>query len=184
MERIKIISGCMKVSVLIAMVLFFCGVNLSFAGNMAKIGIVDFQKVVKTSSPGKLMKQTIDKKGKEMEGILKKKRGEIEKLKRELDRESLVMSKEKFLEKQRDIRIKINDFKALKADYAQQFKDMEARFIAKIKQDVLDIARRIGKKEGFQLILEKNEAGAMYYPKSMDITDKLIEEYNKTAVKK
>ncbi len=184
MKTKKSISGFAKSFLFIAMILFLGGINSTFAAGTVKIGIVDFQKVVKTSSPGKIIKQTIDKKGKEMEGILKKKRAEIEKLKKDLDRESLVMSKEKFLEKQRDIRIKINDFKSLKADYAQQFKEMEARFITKIKTDVLDIARKIGKKEGFLLILEKNEAGAMYYPKSMDITDQLIKEYNKTAVKK
>jgi Skp family chaperone for outer membrane proteins len=95
-----------------------------------------------------------------------------------------VIPKEKFLEKQRDIRIKINDFKTLKASYAQQFKQLEARSITKIKKDVLDIVRRIGKKEGFKLIIERNETGAMYYPESLDITDEVIKEYNKTAVKK
>ncbi len=169
---------------LAAMVLVFCSVNFSFAADMTKIGIIDFQKIVTTSSPGKIGKANINKQGKEMESTLKKKGMEIEAMKRKLDRESLVMSKEKFLEKQRDIRIKINDFKALKASYAQQFKQMESNLITKIKQDVLEITRKIGKQDGFTLILEKNETGAMYYLKSMDITDKVIAAYNKTAVKK
>ncbi len=184
MERIQIKLGRISVFFLAVMVVVFCSTGFSFAAGEFKIGIVDFQKVVSTSSPGKIAKKAVDKKGKELENSLKKKGSEIEKLKKDLDRESLVMTKEKFLEKQRDIRIKINDFKTLKASYAQQFKQMEARSITKIKKDVLDIVRKIGKKEGFKLIVERNETGAMYYPESMDITDKVIKEYNKTAVKK
>ncbi len=183
-KRAQITPGRTSVFFLAVMVAFFCSTGFSFAAGEFKIGIVDFQKVVATSSPGKIAKKAVDKKGKELENSLKKKGNEIEKLKKALDRESLVMTKEKFMEKQRDIRIKINDFKALKASYAQQFKQMEARSLTKIKNDVLDIVKKIGKKEGFNLILERNEAGAMYYPKSMDITDEVIKEYNKTAVKK
>ncbi len=183
-KRVQISLGRTSVFCLAVMVAFFCSTGFSFAAGEFKIGIVDFQKVVSTSSPGKIAKKAVDKKGKELENSLKKKGKEIEKLKKALDRESLVMTKEKFLEKQRDIRIKINDFKTIKASYAQQFKQMEARSITKIKNDVLDIVRKIGEKEGFKLILERNEAGAMYYPKSMDITDEVIKEYNKTAVKK
>lgn len=184
MARIQIGMGRTSVFFLAVMVVFFCSTGFSFAAEEFKIGIVDFQKVVSTSSPGKIAKKAVDKKGKELENSLKKKGNEIEKLKKDLDRESLVMTKDKFLEKQREIRIKINDFKALKASYAQQFKQMEARSITKIKNDVLGIVRKIGEKEGFKLIVERNETGAMYYPESMDITDEVIKEYNKTAVKK
>lgn len=173
-----------KVLFFTAMVFFFCSAGFSFAAGTAKIGIVDFHKIATTSSQGKIIKAEINKKGKAMEATLKKKGMAIEALKKALERESLVMSNEKLVEKQRDLRIKINDFKQLKADYARQFKQTEARLITKVKMDVLDLTRKIGKKEGFTLILEKNESGAMYYPKSMDITDKVIEEYNKTAVKK
>ncbi len=184
MKKIRINPGLVGGIFLVVIALAFCNAGLSFAAEGNKIGIVDFQKVVTTSSPGKIARQAVDKKGKELENIIKKKGNEIETLKKNLDRESLVMTKEKFMAKQRDIRIKINDFKTLKAMYAQQFKQLETRSITKIKKDVLDIVRKIGKKEGFKLILERNEAGAMYYPDSMDITDRVIEEYNKTAVKK
>lgn len=173
-----------KVLFFMAMVFFFCTAGFSFAAGTAKIGIVDFHKIATTSSPGKIVKAEINKKGKEMETTLKKKGMEIDTLKKALERESLVMSNDKLLEKQRNLRIKINDFKQLKAKYARQFKQMEARLLTKVKKDVLDLTRKIGKQEGFTLILEKNESGTMYSLKSMDITDKVIEEYNKTAVKK
>jgi Skp family chaperone for outer membrane proteins len=58
---------------------------------------------------------------------------------------------------------------------------MQARYFNKIKTEVLALAQTLGKKEGFDLVLEINEGGVMYYKDTIDITDQLIEAYNKTA---
>ena len=85
--------------------------------DVAKIGVVDIQKVLLTSSAGKLAKAQINKKAREMESGLTVKKEEIEKLKESLEREALVMNKEARDERGRDIRIKINDIKSLKNKY-------------------------------------------------------------------
>jgi len=41
---------------------------------------------------------------------------------------------------------------------------------------VFDIVEDLGKKDGYQLIIEKT--AVMYAPESVDITDKLIQTYN------
>ncbi|MFH1152592.1 MAG: OmpH family outer membrane protein [Pseudomonadota bacterium] len=167
----------------IAAVFLFSTATFCFSAEIAKIGIVDFQKVLTTSSAGKISKVEINKKGSEMEEDLKTQGNAIEELKKQIDRESLVMSAEKNEEKQRELRIKINDFKTMKANYTKQFQEMEYRLISKIKNETLDIAKNIGKADGFLLILEKGEAGVLYSPESIDITDKLIKEYNKISAK-
>lgn len=154
--------------------------TLSFSADIAKIGIVDFQKVLSASSPGKLSKAEINKKGTEMEEDLKAKGAEIEELKKKIEREALVMSADKNEEKQRELRIKINDFKTVKANYMKQFKELEFKLVSKIRGEVLELAAKLGKEQGYLLIIEKNEAGVMYHPESIDITDELIKEYNKT----
>jgi outer membrane protein len=42
----------------------------------------------------------------------------------------------------------------------------------------------MGKKEGFLLIIEKREAGVMYSPNTIDLTDQLIQKYNAEFVQK
>jgi outer membrane protein len=59
-----------------------------------------------------------------------------------------------------------------------EFKNYEKRLISRIRKQVFDIIEGIGKKEGYLLILEKREAGVMYYPNTIDITDQLIQKYN------
>ncbi len=116
-----------------------------------------------------------------MEDKLKVLGEEIEDMKKNLEREALVISKEKSEEKQREIRIKINDFKTMQQNFTRQFKEMEVRLVYKIKNEIVELSQKVGKQEGYLLILEKNESGALYFPESIDITDKLIKEYNKTV---
>ena len=96
----------------------FCLILLSFASftqaaDVAKIGVIDFQKILQNSSAGKYAQAEINKKGKQMESDLAKKGAAIEEKKKQIERESLVMSKEMREEKQREIRIQINDLKVM-----------------------------------------------------------------------
>ena len=172
------------VGVLAVVISFVFTFAVAEANPKYKIGIVDFQKVLLTSSPGKLATEEMEKEGKKMEADVKSREDEILELQKKLERESLVMGKEKTEEKQRELRIKANDFKSLKASYVKKFKQIQAQHFNKIKNEVLKLAAEMGKKEGYSLIIEKNEAGIMYVDDTVNITDKVIKLYNKTAVSK
>ncbi len=171
--------------VFVTTVICFCFLaTSSYGADVAKIGIVNFQRILETSSAGKMAMAEINKRGKKMEADLKKKGGEIEAIKTKLEREALVMSKEMREEKEREIRININDFKSLQKKYRAEFKEYEKRLISRIQKQVFDIIAGMGKKEGYLLIIERREAGVMYSPNTIDITDQLIQKYNSEFVQK
>jgi outer membrane protein len=111
-----------------------------------------------------------------MEKQLQKKKDEIDQLRKQLEREAMVMNKEMREEKEREGRIKLNDFKTLQKKYVAELKESEKKFLNTIRDDVSEIVKRIGKKEGYLLIL--NSISVLYAPTSIDITDQLIKEYN------
>lgn len=156
----------------------------SYGADVAKIGVVSFQKILEKSDAGKKATAEINKRGKEMEASLKTKGEEIDATKKKLEREALVMSKEMREQKEREIRININDFKTLKNKYMADFKQHEARLVRDIQKEVLEIVTEMGKKEGFLVIFEKREAGVLYSPDTIDITDRLIQKYNAIFSKK
>ncbi|MEJ2657565.1 MAG: OmpH family outer membrane protein [Desulfobacterales bacterium] len=156
----------------------FFFVASSYGADVAKIGVVDFQKILEKSDAGKKATEEINKRGKQMEDDLKKKGEEIDAKKNKLEREALVMSKEMREEKEREIRININDFKTLKNKYMNDFKLHEARLVRDIQKEVMEVVSEMGKKEGFLIIFEKREAGVLYSPDAIDITDRVIQQYN------
>ncbi len=146
------------------------------AADVAKIGVVDFQQVIQESEAGKQVQKRIQKQGRQMESELQELGGQIEDLQKQLSRDSMVMSKEKRQEKQREMEIKRYDFQSKKKEYENEFRQMQSELVGKMQEEILAIAEEIGKKEGYLLIVEKN--AAVYYPDSIEITDKVIKAYN------
>jgi outer membrane protein len=89
----------------------------------------------------------------------------------------MVMSKEAREEKEREARIKLNDFKSLQKRYRSELQDLEKKLIEQLKDDVFVLVNEIGKKEGYLLIISK--IGVLYSPSTIDITDQLIKRLNK-----
>ncbi len=157
---------------------------IAFGADVAKIGLVDFQKVLTTSEAGKEAQQQISEKGKEMEEDLKAKGMAIEEARARFEREAMVMSADARAEKERDLKIKMLDFKDLEKRYKNEFNQYNMELVNSFKGDVLALAQEIGKKDGYLLILEKNGGGVLYAPSSIDITDRIIDAYNAAHAKK
>ena len=156
--------------------------NFANAADVAKIGVANLQRILETSNQGKSAQEQIKKQKGQMEQELKQKGGEIEELRKQLERESMVMSKEKREEKEREIRIKLNDFKSLQKRYRTQLQSLEKKLVNALLKEVSSLVEEIGKKEGYLLIV--NNAGVMYSPNSINITDQVIKELNARFAKK
>ena len=169
----------MKKVNMMAIAIFIMMVALSpaLAADVAKIGIVDVQKVIQESELGKEVKAKLTSTFEKQKKDLKAKEAEAETIGMQLQREREVMSKEMQLEKERDFRIKANDLKTLSVKYKKDLNNQQQTLMKDILDKVAQIVQRIGKKEGFLVILEK--AGSLYYPASLDITDRVIQELNK-----
>jgi outer membrane protein len=168
-------------SVLILMGCFFIFPALQVhAADVAKIAVVDLQRVLMVSKPGKSAQADLKKQGNEVEEDFKAKENEIRNLKDRLEREALVMSREMREEKEREYRIKIGDFKMLQKRRITELKELENRLVNRIRDDLMKIIEETGKKEGYLLIIDK--AVAYYYPTTIDITDNIIQTYNSSDV--
>lgn len=156
-------------------IIIFC-CNFSLAADVAKIGVIDLQKVLETSNAGKLIQAELKKENEKMAADLQNKGNEIETIRKRLERESMVMSKEMREEKEREQRIKVNDFKTLQKKYRSELQRLQGQLMQQLQSDVAVITQEIGKKEGYLLIMDKR--GVIYTPNSVDLTDKLIQKLN------
>jgi outer membrane protein len=162
----------------VALFSFFVGTFPAYGTDAAKIGMIDLQKVLETSSAGKASQAEINKQGKAMEAQFKKAKDDLEEMKKRIEREALVMSKEARDEKEREFRIKVNDLRELENKFKQDLNILNRRLVKQLQDDVFNIVEEIGKKEGYALIVEKNEGGVVYALSGIDITDKIIQLYN------
>ncbi|MEZ4603421.1 MAG: OmpH family outer membrane protein [Desulfobacterales bacterium] len=97
-----------------------------YAADVAKIGIIDFQRVLTESEAGKSVQAQIQKKGREMEQSLVELGQRSKPFPSRWAEESMVMSKEKREEKQRELEIKKYDFQSMQKKFQMEFRELEA----------------------------------------------------------
>ena len=172
-----------KCALAVSLLIFFLSVNSVPAADVAKIGVIDLQKILETSTAGKSIQAQLKKQKETLESDLKAKGTEIENIRKRLERESMVMSKDMREEKEREQRIKINDFKSLQKKYRTDLQKLEAQLMNQLQKDIKELVDAIGKKGGYLLII--NKYSVLYSPGSVDITNDLIKKLNaKTAKRK
>ena len=174
MKLVKIAVSSFGIWAVMCMFVFNSSV---MAADVAKIGVIDLEKIFKTSDAGKKAQDEITIAGNRMKKDLEAKETEIKEMRKQLEKDALVMRPEKREEREREIRIKINDIKSLQKRYMDDFKRIEGRHIKKIRDDIMEIVKEVGKKEGYLLIIEKTVV--LYSPNTVEITERLIESYNK-----
>jgi len=162
---------------------FFLFISNAAAADVAKIGIIDLQKILSTSDAGKQAQQKISAKGQELEADLQAKAAAITEDQERYERESAVMSAEARAEKERELKIKKLDFDDLKDKYESEFNAYNQELVNQFKADVVSAVGKIGKKEGYTLIIEKSSSGVVYAPTTIDLTDQVIQQYNEDFAK-
>ncbi len=163
----------------LSVMIFFLGLNSTvFCAESIKIGVINFDKILQESSAGKITQKELKAKGEEFQKAILAEKKLLDEMSKTFEREALVLSPEKQQEKQREFRIRANDFKKMQQNFQNQFKKLEFQKLNEIRKQVFEIAGQIGNKESYTLVLEKKASGIVYYPNTLDITDKIIKEYN------
>ena len=167
-----------KIISILSVFIFFGIIPQVFCADVAKIGVINFERILKESSAGKMTQKLITEKGSEFKKKLTLEKTQLDEMKKSFERESLVLSPEKQQDKQREFRIRVNDFKRMQETFSREFKQLEVKLLNQIQKAVFEIANKIGKEEGYLLIIEKKTAGVIYHPTQIDMTDKIIKQYN------
>ncbi len=164
-----------KLLLLVFIYLLFVGTVIG--ADIAKIGVVDFQRILKQSDAGKSVARKLREKQDERTVALKEKQKEIVDLQKSIDNMGLFTGKEEREEKKTELNIKLGSFKDMEIRYSQELKEINLKYTGKIKSEVNKIVIEVGKKGGYLLIVEKEDV--LYSPDAVDITTKIIHQYNK-----
>ncbi len=163
----------------------FCVISFMFvavvslqAADIAKIGVFNLQKVGMESDAGRAMQASITKQHDRMSSDLELKKKELDELGRKIETGMMVMNSVQKEELEREYRIRLGDLQALKKKYEEEIRQQNINLIKEMQKVLLELIDGIGKKEGYLLILEQDEAGIAYFPSTIDITDKVIKKYN------
>lgn len=167
----------------ISFIFVFGIISVSHSAEKIKIGVLNLQKILKESTAGKLANKELIQKGAVLKKKIEKEKQELEKMEKNIKKQTPVLSAEKIKKQKQEFNDRFVAFRKMQADYAKELNDLDTKIFRRMQKEVFNIAREIGKKEGYLMILERNNSGVIYLTNNMDITDQVIIKYNKKTAK-
>lgn len=166
------------VLVLVVMAALFAARYVSAENAPNKFGYIDFQRALNEVEEGKkaksMLKGEFDEKQKKLDAV----QNELQAMKADLDKQRLILSADALKTKEEEYRKKFLELQQKLSTYEQEIKGKEAKLTSDILVVVNSIARNIGEKEGYTMILEKSQDVVIYSPTDADLTGRVIKEYN------
>lgn len=162
-----------RISVMVAAIMMIFSVSA-----FAKIGVLDFQEVLKQSEAGKDVYSKLQTQADEYDKKLMQLGDEIKAMQETYAQQETVYNEEQKEKKRTEIQRKIRGFNTSKEDYSKELKRLEMRHLKKVQDDVMKIVNDLGKELGYEIILELQNSAVLYRADSVDITDNVIKRYD------
>lgn len=143
-----------------------------------KIGFVDMQKAIQSTSAGKKAKADLEgdfnKKKKELE----KKEADLKKMGEDLEKKKSVLSEEALGKKQAEFQEEMLKYRDVVGKSQVEIQKKERDLTAPILEKMKKVITKIAKEKNYTLIMENNQAILFATPES-DLTDDVIKAYEK-----
>lgn len=146
--------------------------------DVIKVGYVDLQRVIVNSKAGKSAKNDFEIKFKAKRDIIEQKASALEKMKQDFIKNSTVMKEAVRKEKADRIEKQEKDLNRTREDFREELQKEDLELTRRILRDTEKILREVGQSEGFDIILERTEAGIIFASPQIDITEKVIQSYD------
>ena len=153
--------------------------SAAFAEDL-KVGYIDLNRALNEVDEAEKAKTKLEKEFEKKKDALEKKKQELLDFKTELEASVMVLS-------ETERKTKVDEFQsrylALEEEYLkikEEFFQRREEETKKIFDKMEPIIADLGKKKGFTLIYEKSQHGILYAEDAIDLTDKVLKQYNKT----
>jgi len=144
-----------------------------------KIGVVDVEAVLQATEAGRSAREELSRKQREAEAQVQPLMERYQALKEELQGKKYVLSEDALFEKQVEMAELQNKIETKLKELEGQLKIDQGRMLAPLENKLRKIIQDIGKEQGFTLILRRDAPGLMYRREALDITDLVVERFNK-----
>ena len=171
-------KSCLLISmVFVFLSLFLCS-TCAFAAE--KIGFIDMREIMVKSDAGRKAADDFGKLYEKDKAMIQQREGEMRKLKEDLDKQRSVLTETALKEKEAAYQKKFRDYQLLVKDSNEELQTRDQELSKKLVPDILKIINVIGDKEKYTLIIDVGSTSVAYFAKENNLTQKVIEEFNKT----
>jgi len=143
-----------------------------------KIAVIDVQRVVTESDPGKEVMQRLktltDAKSQEGQALQQ----QFAALQEQFNKQRFTVSEARQAEMSKEIEDKQIAIRRFQDDAQREVQEAQRRELGGLEERILPIINQIGQEQSFTLIFNKFQSGLVYADETVDITDEVIRRFN------
>jgi len=148
------------------------------AAAQAKVAVIDVQRVVAESDPGKeaiqKLKAISDAKVQEGQTLQQ----EMATLQDQFNKQRYTVSEQRLAEMTKELEDKNISIRRFEDDAKRELEEARRRELGGLEGRILPIINQIGQEEGITVIFNKFQSGLVYADEAVDITDDVILRFN------
>jgi len=146
-----------------------------------RVAVIDINKILNESDAGQAAKKKMEARYEELKKTIDAKQEEARKLKEEIDRQKVMLGKEKLKEKEDALQAKVGELQKLTQEGEREMQARQGemtREVLKVVEAQLDV---VVKAEKLDLVLERTSS-VVYSNESFDITKRVLELVNQQGI--
>ncbi len=168
-------------TIVIVAVALLVGWGMAAKDDRVKLGVIDLELAWTSTDEGKRVREKLQSKFRAAEAKMQPKIEHFQQLQKEMQEMQHVLSKDAMQKRQFDLVELKGQLENESAGLEQQLKLDEARLTAPLQEKFISVVDEIGRSQGFSLILLRGAPGIMYSREALDITDLVVEAFNKKS---
>lgn len=150
----------------------------SFAQAEAKVGYVDMQKAIQSTSAGKKAKDELEKDFNKKKKELEKKEADLKKMGEDLEKKKSVMSEEALAKKQAEFQEEMLKYRDVVGKSQVEIQKKERDLTAPILEKMKKVISKLAKDQGYTMVIENSQM-VLYATSEADLTDAVIKAFEK-----
>ena len=158
-------------------------IALLFAGTAwaegLKVAVVDVNRILNESEAGKAAKKKIEGRYEELKKKVDEKQEEAKKLKDEIDKQKIILGKEKLKEKEDALKTKIAELQQLTQEAEREMQTKQGELTQEVLKSIKAQLDKLIAQEKYDLVLDQTQGGVLHFNPALDITSKVQELVNK-----
>lgn len=144
-----------------------------------KIGYIDLQKAIQSTSAGKKAKTELESEFNKRKKDIETKEADIKKMTEDLEKKKAVLSEEAMQKKQVEVQEEMMKYRELVGKNQVEIQKKERDLTSPILEKMRTIIDKMAKNDSYTVILEKNEQSVLWVKGEIDITEKVVSEFEK-----
>jgi len=142
-----------------------------------RVAVIDVNKILNESEAGQAAKKKMEARYEEIKKAIESKQEEAKKLKDEIDKQKVMLGKEKLKEKEDALQAKVNELRQLTQDGEKEMQSRQGELTREVLKIVEVHLDAVVKAEKLDLVLERS-AGVVHFADSLDITRRVLDLVN------